>query len=184
MMVEGFCDADWASQKHRHSISRFSFHFGVGAISWSSKKQGVVSLLSTEAEYVAQMHAAKEGIWLRSFMKEIQGGEEKPLMISCNNQGAIMLAKDNKFHVRTKHIDLRYHFICEVVEDGKIQVKYVPTDDNVSDIFTKSLPRPKFTKFVESLGLRRSDNTKAKHRYWSLLEVRTSLWDNGNECRE
>ena len=71
MMVDGFCDADWASQKHRHSISGFSFHFGIRAISWSSKKQGVVSLSSTEAEYIAQMHAAKEGIWLRSFMKEI-----------------------------------------------------------------------------------------------------------------
>ena len=151
--------------KHRHSISRFSFHFGIRAISWSSKKQGVVSLSSTEAEYVAQTHAAKEGIWLRSFMKEIRGGEEKPLTISCDNQGAIALAKDNKFHVRTKHIDLRYHFIREAVEDGKIQVKYVLMDDNVSDIFTKPLPRPKFTKFVESLGLRRSDNTKAKHRY-------------------
>ena len=104
-MVEGFCDVDWASQKPRHSISGFLFHFGVGAISWSSKKQGVVSLLSTEAEYVTQTHAAKEGIWLRSLMKEIRG-EEKPLTISCNNQGAIALAKDNKFHARMKHIDL------------------------------------------------------------------------------
>ena len=164
MIVEGFCDADWASQKHRHLISRFSFHFGVGAISWSSKKQGVMSLSSTEAEYITQTHAAKEGIWLRSFMKEIRGGEEKPLTISCNNQGAIALAKDNKFHVRMKHIDLQYHFICEVVEDGKIQVKCIPMDDNVSDIFTKPLPRPKFTKFMELLGLRRLDGTKAKHR--------------------
>ena len=86
-------------------------------------------------------------------MKEIQGREEKPLTISCDNQGAITLAKDNKFHARTKHIDLRYHFIHEVVEDGKIQVKYILTDDNVSDIFTKPLPRPKFTKFMELLGL-------------------------------
>ena len=82
-----------------------------------------------------------------------------------DNEGAIALAKDNKFHARTKHIDLRYYFICEAVEYGKIQVKYVLMDDNVSDIFTKPLPRPKFTKFMESLGLRRSDGTKAKHRY-------------------
>ena len=109
-MIEGFCDVDWASQKHRHSISRFSFHFGVGAISWSSKKQGVMLLSSTEAEYIVQTHAAKQGIWLRSFMKEIQGGEEKPLIISCNNQGAIALAKDNKFHARTKHIESMISF--------------------------------------------------------------------------
>ena len=105
-MVEGFCDADWASQKHRHSISGFLFHFSIGAISWSSKKQGVVLLSSTEVEYVAQTHAAKEGIWLRSFIKEIQGGEEKLLTISCDNQGAIALAKDNNFHARMKHIDI------------------------------------------------------------------------------
>ena len=73
--------------------------------------------------------------------------------MSCDNQGAIALSKDNKFHARTKHIDLRYHFIREAVEDGKINVKYVPTNDNVSDIFTKALPRPKFQQMVELLGL-------------------------------
>jgi hypothetical protein len=151
--VEGFCDADWGSQKHRHSISGFSFHYGVGAVSWSSKKQGVVSLSSTEAEYVAQTHAAKEAIWLRSFVSEITGKAAEPLTISCDNQGAIALSKDNKFHARTKHIDLRYHFIREAVEDGKIKVKYVPTNDNVSDIFTKALPRPKFQQMAGLLGL-------------------------------
>jgi hypothetical protein len=151
--VEGFCDADWGSQKHRHSISGFSFHYGAGAVSWSSKKQSIVSLSSTEAEYVAQTHAAKEAIWLRSFVSEIRGENEKPLTISCDNQGAIALAKDNKYHARTKHIDLRYHFIREAVEDGKIKVQYIPTDDNISDVFTKALPRPKFQRMVEMLGL-------------------------------
>jgi len=64
MLVEGYCDADWASQKHRHSISGYSFHFGCGAISWSSKKQHIVALSSTEAEYIAQTHTAKEALWL------------------------------------------------------------------------------------------------------------------------
>ena len=73
----------------------------------------------------------------------------------CDNQGAIALAKDNKFHARTKHIDLRYHFIREAIEDGKIKVKYVPTDENVSDIFTKVLAKPKFSRFMEMLGLRK-----------------------------
>jgi hypothetical protein len=114
----------------------------------------VIALSSTEAEYVAQTHAAKEAIWLRSFVSEIRGGEEKPLTVLCDNQGAIALAKDNKFHSRTKHIDLRYHFIREAVENGKISVKYIPTDENVSDIFTKPLGKPKFQRFVELLGLR------------------------------
>jgi hypothetical protein len=153
-LVEGFCDADWAGQKHRHSISGFSFHYGVGAVSWSSKKQNIVALSSTEAEYVAQTHAAKEAIWLRSFISEIQGTKPGALTVSCDNQGALALAKDNKYHARTKHIDLRYHFIREAVEDGKIKIKYIPTEENVSDIFTKPLPKPKFQRFVDLLGLK------------------------------
>ena len=104
---------------------------------------------------MAQMHAANKAIWLRSFVSELTGGNAKPLTISCDNQGAIALAKDNKFHAWTKHIDLRYHFIHEAVEDGKIVVKYVPTDDNILDVFTKALPKPKFQRMVELLGLRR-----------------------------
>lgn len=70
-LVEGFCDADWASQKNCHSISGYSFHFRVSAVSWSSKKQHLIVLSSTEAEYVAQTHTAKEGIWLWSFVNEV-----------------------------------------------------------------------------------------------------------------
>ena len=161
-LVEGFCDADWAGQKHRHSISGFSFHYGVGAVSWSSKKQNIVALSSTEAEYVAQTHAAKEAIWLQSFISEIRGNKKDPLTILCDNQGAIALAKDNKFHARTKHIDLRYHFVREAVEDGKIKVAYIPTDENVSDIFTKPLAKPKFQKFVELLGLKQEGELHSK----------------------
>ena len=110
-MFEGYCDADWASQTHRHSISGYSFHFGIGPISWSSKKQGFIALSSTEAEYIAETHAAKEGIWLKSFMNEIVGEKKGPLIVMADNQGAISLAKDNKFHAHTKHIDLHYHFV-------------------------------------------------------------------------
>ena len=151
---EGYCDADWASQEHQHSISGYSFHFSVGAVSWSSKKQNLVALSSTEAEYIAQTHAAKEAIWLKNFVSELQGEQMGPLMMCCDNQGAIALAKDNKFHARTKHINLRYHFIHEAVEDKKISLKYIPTDENVANIFTKALPRPKFEEFMEKLGLR------------------------------
>jgi Reverse transcriptase (RNA-dependent DNA polymerase)/gag-polypeptide of LTR copia-type/GAG-pre-integrase domain len=156
-LLEGYCDADWASQPHRHSISGYSFHFGVGAISWSSKKQSIVTLSSTEAEYVAETHAAKEGIWLRSFIKEIMGIERDPLTLKADNQGAIALAKDNKFHARTKHIDLRYHFIREAVDDGKIKMEYIPTIENVADIFTKPLVRSRHEELVAKLGLGRCE---------------------------
>jgi Reverse transcriptase (RNA-dependent DNA polymerase) len=152
-LLEGYCDADWASQPHRHSISGFSFHYGHGAISWSSKKQNVITLSSTEAEYIAETHAAKERIWLKTFVKEVVGEGQGPLIIMGDNQGAIALAKDNKFHSRTKHIDLRYHFIREAVQEKKVKMIYILTADNIADIFTKALAKPKFTRFVGMLGL-------------------------------
>ena len=114
-------------QKQRHSISSYSFHMVTGAISWSSKKQHVVALSSTEAEYIAQTHADKEALWLRSFLRELRSAPDDPLILNCDNHGAIALAKDNKFHASTKHIDVRCHFIREAVEDGKVAVRYIPT---------------------------------------------------------
>ena len=110
-------------------------------------------LSSMEAEYVVQTHVAKEALWLHSFIGEIRGACRESMSINCDNQGAIALSKDNKFHAWTKHIDIRYHFICEAVEDGKIQVEYIPTDDNVADIFTKPLAKTKFCHFIEILRL-------------------------------
>ena len=138
--LEGYCDADWASQPYQHLISRYLFHFGLGVISWSSKKQNIITLSSTEAEYVAKTHAAKEGIWLKTFVKEMNGKMISPLTIMGDNQGV-------------KHINLRYHFIREAAEDGKVKMEYIPTEDNVADIFMKALPKPKFRQFVGMLGL-------------------------------
>ena len=154
-LLEGYCDTDWASQAHRHSISGFAFHYGIGAISWSSKKQTIVALSSTESEYIALTHAAKEAIWLQTFVNKVTGISIKPLTILGDNQGSLALARDNKYHSRTKHIDLRYHFIREAVDDAKIKVEYVPTEDNIADILTKSLAKPKFTRFIAMLGLGR-----------------------------
>ena len=127
---------------------------GAGAISWSLKKQHVVALSSTEAEYIVQMYMAKEALWLRSFLRELRSAPDDPLILNCDNQGVITLTKDNKFHACTKHIDMCYHFVREVVEDGKVAVQYIPTRDNVSDIFTKPLTKAKFRELTELLRLR------------------------------
>ena len=127
--------------------------FQGGSCIWSSKKQAVVVLPSTEAKYISQTHAAKEAVWLRNFIVELQGKPQGPLTVLCDNQDAIALSKDNKFHSRMKHIDLRYHFIREAVDEGKINVEYIPTAENVADVFMKALARPKFEVFVERLGL-------------------------------
>ena len=126
---------------------------GARAILWSSKKQHIVVLSSTKAEYITQMHAAKEGLWLCSFLQELHSTPDDLLILNCNNQGVIALAKDNKFHVHTKYIDVCYHFIHKAVEDRKILVQYVPTGDNISDIFTKPLAKAKFQELTELLGL-------------------------------
>ena len=126
---------------------------GDGAVTWSSKKQPIVALSSTEAEYVAQTHAAKELIWLCTILSELNSTFEEPTTLNCDNQGAIALAKDNKFHARTKHIDIRYHYIREAVENSDINMQYIPTNENIADIFTKPLAKAKFEHFTEKLGL-------------------------------
>jgi hypothetical protein len=117
-----YCNADWGGQPHRHSISGYSFHMGIGAIMWSSKKQYIIALSSTEAEYIALTHAAKEALWLKTFIAEIHADDVKPIKINCNNQESITLSKDNKFHGRTKHVDIQYHFIFEAVAVRKVTV--------------------------------------------------------------
>ena len=111
---------------------------------------------SCAIEHRSRIHrtnAAKEVLWLCSFLRELRSTPDDPLILNCDNQGAIALAKDNKFHVRTKHIDVHYHFIRKAVEDGKVAVQYIPTGDNVSNIFTKPLAKAKFRELAELLGL-------------------------------
>jgi hypothetical protein len=153
----GYCDSDWASQPDRHSISGYAYFIGHGAVTWSSKKQSLIALSSTEAEYIAQNHAAREGIWMRTFFGEINNRSPKTVVLNSDNTGAIDMAKDPKFHSRTKHIDIRYHFIREVVEEEKLELVYVPGEDNIADILTKPLSPKTFEKFAEQLGLRRID---------------------------
>ena len=129
---------------------------GMGATTWSSKKQYIVVLLSTEAEYVTQTHAAKEAMYLHAFVQEIHR-LDKLIAINCNNQGAIALSKDNRFYAQTKHINIQYHFVWEVVENRKITLEYIPTDENLVDIFTKPLTKTKFHHFTELLGLKDVD---------------------------
>ena len=145
---------DWVGQPHWHSISEYSFHIGQGVVTWSLKKQYIIALLSTESEYIALAHAMKEGLWMRTFLSEIQDAPRETIELSSDNQGVIMLSKDNKLHQCMKHIDICYHFIREAVEDGQIRTNYVPTDQNPADIFTKPLSKMKFHGFVAGLGLK------------------------------
>jgi hypothetical protein len=141
------------STEGRRAISGYVFMMNGGAVSWSTKRQDVISLSTTEAEYIAQTHAAKEAIWLRSFTSELFARRAEPIVLLSDNQGAIALAKDDKFHQRTKHIDIRFHFIRYHVEKRSIRLQYCPTDDMVADTLTKALPSLKAKHFASSMGL-------------------------------
>jgi len=151
--LKGFTDADGASQEHRHAISGYAYILDGGAVSWASKKQELVTLSTTEAEYIAATHAAKEGIWLRRLVKEVFCPLAHPTPLHSDSQSAIALTKDGSYHARTKHIDIQYHFIHFVVDNGSLRLLYCPTEDMVADTLTKALPSVKAKHFAASLGL-------------------------------
>ena len=150
----GYADADGASQEHRHAITGYVFLIDGGAISWSSRKQELVTLSTTEAEYVASTHAAKEALWLRRLIGEIFEPLHNPITLFNDNQSAIAHTKDGNYHARTKHIDIRYHFIRFSISDGSVRLLYCPTDSMVADTLTKALPSSKAKHFASELGLR------------------------------
>ncbi len=149
----GYSDADWAGdQDDRHSTTGNVFLLGGGAVSWLSKKQSTVALSTAEAEYVALSQAAQECVWLRRLLSDL-GMDVTPVVILEDNQGAIAIAKNPVDHSRTKHIDIRYHYIRECVQNGQIQLQYCPTDDMKADILTKPLVRQKFVYLRSQIGL-------------------------------
>ena len=152
--LQGYCDADWASQEHQHSMSGYIFTIDGGTISWSSKKQPVIALSTTEAKYIAMTHAAKEALWLRTFIVEITRPLTCPVTLYCNNQSAISISKNDQYHARTKHIDIRHHFIRDAAENRLLTVAYCPTAENLTDAFTKALPGPKLAYLGSLMGLR------------------------------
>jgi hypothetical protein len=116
----GFTDADFALQEHRHSVSAYAFLVHGRAVLWSSKTQAIIMLSSTEAEYIAGTHAAKEAKWLLMLLLEIGVDVPRPFPLLADNMSAIALTKDNAFHSRTKHIDIHYHYIRKAVENGDL----------------------------------------------------------------
>jgi ribonuclease HI len=153
--LTGYTDADGASEEHRRAISGYAFLIDGGAVSWYSRKQEIATLSAAEAEYVAATHAPKEAIWLRRLLFELFPLDTSPTTLYCDNQAAIKLAIGDNYHARTKHIDIRYHFIRQVVADGTITLIYCPADEMAADFLTKSLPKWKVQTHACTLGLYR-----------------------------
>ena len=117
-----------------------------------SRLQKVNALSTTEAEYVATTEVAKEMIWLQFFMEEL-GHPQKDNYLFTDSQSVIHLAKNSALHSKTKHIQLRYHFIQSVLEDGKLKLDKIHTDDNLADMLTKVVTREKLNSSLSSVGL-------------------------------
>lgn len=150
----GFCDSDYANDiDTRKSVGGFVFCLSNGAITWSSQKQNIVALSTTEAEYVAAASATKEIVWIRKLLTDIGCECNGGTVLYIDNQSAIRLAKNPEFHKRTKHIDIRYHYIREKVQEKEIFVEYVQTVNQRADIFTKALPNDRFKYLCSLIGI-------------------------------
>lgn len=151
--VFGFTNADFAGHPDcRKSTLGYVFTFTGGTVSWISRLQKCVALSTTEAEYVAATEACKEALWLMRLVEEL-GIEAKIPVLHCDSQSAIMLARNPVFHAKTKHIEVKYHFIRSVLEDKAIELVKVHTDDNSADLLTKSLPAERFAYCRQLMGM-------------------------------
>jgi hypothetical protein len=150
----GFSDSDYAGdQDDRKSTSGYVFMMGSGAISWSSKKQAIVTLSTTEAEFIAAAACACQAIWLKRLLCELGYHQEGPTSIHCDNVSTIKLSKNPVLHGRSKHIDVRYHFLRDLCKEGIIDMIYCRSEDQIADIMTKPLKIAAFVKLRDMLGV-------------------------------
>ena len=112
----------------------------------------MAALSTTEVEYIALSLAAQDAIWLQKLLMELKVPSQ-PITLMEDNQGAIVLTKNPVAHSRTKHINIRFHFVCEALEKDVIKIKYCPTEEMVADLLTKPLPKGTFEKLRSLLGM-------------------------------
>lgn len=148
--LTGWADADFAGDlATRRSTSGYVFKMGDCTVDWRSKLQTTVAMSTTEAEYVALNHAARQAVVLRTLLTSLQQKQETATIIYEDNQGAVHIAGNNRQHQRTKHMDIKYMFVRERVEALEIDVVSIDTHHQLADILTKSLPTPKHAAFTE-----------------------------------
>jgi hypothetical protein len=155
----GYSDSDWSGDlDDRKSTSGFVFFMRSTAFTWLSKKQHIVTLSTCEAEYVAASSCVSHSLWLHKLLKKMNFCQEKATNIQVDNKSAIELAKNSVHHERSKHIDVRFHFIREHVKNGDVEMTHVVSRDQVTYIFTKPLPAKLFNKFKKLLKMQARNN--------------------------
>lgn len=148
----GYSDADFAGDiDTRRSTTGYMFSVGNMPVTWCSQRQKLVTLSTTESEYVAAATAAKEVAWLRKLLKDLDCPVDQPTKLLVDNQSTIKLIRNPEFHKRTKHIDIKFHFIREKVENDELDVAYVCSEYQLADLLTKALPRNRFYNIKSKL---------------------------------
>ncbi|XP_031261280.1 secreted RxLR effector protein 161-like [Pistacia vera] len=149
----GYLDSDFArDHDSRKSTTAYYFTLGGNCISWKSQLQPLVALSTTEAEYVAVTDAFKEAIWLQGILKEINL-MNGPVTIYSDSQSAIHLSKNPVYHERTKHVDVKYHFVRDQISKGTVSLLKIPTEENPSDMGTKVVTATKFKHCLNILHI-------------------------------
>jgi hypothetical protein len=152
--LSGFVDADWAGcLETRRSTTGYVYRINGTSVVWSSKRQPTVATSTVEAEYVAVSEAAREALWLRCLLGEMGIKQSGPTLSNCDNKGAIRLALSPGTHQRTKHIDIRHHFIRELIDDNVISLDYIQSKHQLADVLTKGLPKPRHVENGRDLGI-------------------------------
>ena len=161
LKVSGYVDASFQTDRDDlTSQTGWVFLINGGAVSWNSSKQDTVADSTCESEYIAASEAAKEAIWMKYFLEDlgVVPSIQERIEIFCDNEGAVSLTKEPKDHGKSRHIDRKYHFVRHKVEEGKIIVKKVRSEDNPADPFTKILSKAKHDEHAAKIGLRSSDS--------------------------
>ena len=140
--ITGYCDADWGGSRDRKSTTGYVYMLNESSafVCWKTRKQSVVALSSCEAEYIAMAHAVQEGLFLQKIFADLYGRNvNSGITLHVDNQGAVALSKNKMCQQRSKHIDVKYHFIRSHIEIGTVSPVHVPTNVNKADAFTKPL---------------------------------------------
>jgi hypothetical protein len=154
----GYSDADWAWCKiDRKSTSGTCQFLGRSLVSWASKKQNSVALSTVEAEYIATGHCCAQLLWMEQTLRDY-GYKLSKVPLLCDNKSAIRMADNSVEHSRTKHIGIRYHFLRDQQQRGDIEIAYVSTKGQLTDIFTKPLDEKTFIKLRNELNILDSQN--------------------------
>jgi len=151
--IIGYSDADWAgSADDRKSTSGACFYLGHCLVAWHSKKQNCIALSTAEAEYISAGSCSTQLLWMKSVLSDFRVPVTS-VSILCDNTSAINISKNPVLHSRTKHIELRYHFLRELVESSILQISYISTEDQLADILTKPLDQKRFIHLRKAIGM-------------------------------